>query len=64
MLYTPKFHYRFQKTPTFVPILSQTNTVNTLPNSFNFSFNIIPSSMLGLRGVVFEGISDQKLHDT
>jgi len=60
----PEGSLPFSQDPTFVPTLSQTNTVNTLPNIFNFYFNIIPSSMPGLRGGVFEGISHQKLHDT
>ena len=50
--------------PAFVPILSQTNTVNTLPNIFNFYFYFILSSLPGLRSGIFEEISHQKLHDT
>ena len=55
----PEGSLPFSQDPTFVPILNQTNIVNTLPNIFNFNFNIIPLSMPGLRGGVFEGTSHQ-----
>jgi hypothetical protein len=44
-LWNPKLHYRFQKSPSLVPIMGQTDLLCTfLPYFFNIHFNIILQS--------------------
>jgi hypothetical protein len=43
ILWNPKVHYRVNKNPTLLPILSQINQVHTIQSYFSkINFNIIP----------------------
>jgi len=54
-LHNPKVHYRVHNTPTFVPILRQTNLVHDSLPSYNLKihFNIISHPCLSLGSGLF-----------
>jgi hypothetical protein len=54
ILWNPKVHYRVQKSPPLVPILSEINLIHIIPSYFSkIHFNIVTHLRLGLPSGLF-----------